>query len=224
MRQAGLFGLSEHLDRLSKDGDPLEVLAATVDFEDFRPWLVEGLGFGDGSKGGRPPFEPVSMFKVLLLQAQHNRSDARMKFMPVGICCAIACQPAHPRPTVVDAVLASGSRRAPAGRPQPADRDGHAEAGDDVAKRRVHSVSRLAVAEEGIHPRLADCRHSPVGQRTALIAARRTRRGRRSACSQAASIGPSQRKNRCRGTSPGRPRRNPPSAPPSSTVEHVFAH
>ena len=61
MQQTGLFGLSEHLERLSRHGDPLEVLEATVDFEYFRGWLVEGLGYGDGSKGGRPPFEPVSM-------------------------------------------------------------------------------------------------------------------------------------------------------------------
>lgn len=81
MRQAGLFGLSEHLERLSRHGDPLEVLEATVDFEHFRGWLVEGLGYGDGSKGGRPPFDPVSMFKALILQAQHNLSDARMEFM-----------------------------------------------------------------------------------------------------------------------------------------------
>jgi IS5 family transposase len=40
-----------------------------------------GLGYGDGSKGGRPPFDPVSMFKALILQAQHNLSDARMEFM-----------------------------------------------------------------------------------------------------------------------------------------------
>ena len=52
-----------------------------MDFEYFRPWLVEGLGYGDGSKGGRPPFDPVSMFKALILQAQHNLSDARMEFM-----------------------------------------------------------------------------------------------------------------------------------------------
>ena len=81
MQQSGLFGLSEHLERLSKHGDPLEILDATVDFEFFRPWLVEGLGYGDGAKGGRPPFDPVSMFKALILQAQHNLSDARMEFM-----------------------------------------------------------------------------------------------------------------------------------------------
>jgi len=81
MEQRGFFALSEHLARLSEDGDPLDVLAATVDFEYFRGWLVEGLGYGDGRKGGRPPFDPVSMFKALILQAQHNLSDARMEFM-----------------------------------------------------------------------------------------------------------------------------------------------
>jgi len=81
MNPESLFSLSEHLERLSKDGDPLEVLDATVDFEYFRGWLVDGLGYGDGSKGGRPPFDPVSMFKVLIVQAQHNLSDAKMEFM-----------------------------------------------------------------------------------------------------------------------------------------------
>ena len=76
-----LFSLSDHLEALSKEGDPLEVLQQTVDFEYFRGWLVEGLGYGDGAKGGRPPFDPVMMFKALILQAQHNLSDARMEFM-----------------------------------------------------------------------------------------------------------------------------------------------
>ena len=43
MRQAGLFGLSDHLKRLSADGDPLEVLAQVVDFETFRPTLIAAL-------------------------------------------------------------------------------------------------------------------------------------------------------------------------------------
>ena len=40
MEAWSLFGLSEHLERLSKTGDPLEVLEATVDFEHFctRRW------------------------------------------------------------------------------------------------------------------------------------------------------------------------------------------
>ena len=55
MRQAGLFGLTK---RLSKDDDSPGVLEATVDLEFFRLWLAEGPGYGDGSKGGRPPFDP----------------------------------------------------------------------------------------------------------------------------------------------------------------------
>ncbi len=81
MEHRSFFGLSEHLERLSQNGDPLEVLEKTVDFEHFRGWLVEGLGYGDGARGGRPPFDPVSMFKALILQAQHNLSDAKMEFM-----------------------------------------------------------------------------------------------------------------------------------------------
>ena len=81
MHPRSLFSLAEQLERLSKDGDPLEVLAATVEFERFRPHLTRGLGYSDRARGGRPPFDPVAMFKVLVVQAQHNLSDARMEFM-----------------------------------------------------------------------------------------------------------------------------------------------
>jgi hypothetical protein len=73
------FSLRDHFEALSKEGGPLEDLQETVDFEYFRAWMVGGLGYGD--KGGRPPFDPVMMFNALILQAQHNLSDARMKFM-----------------------------------------------------------------------------------------------------------------------------------------------
>lgn len=81
MDPESLFSLSDHLERLSKDGNPLEVLDATIDFEYFSGSLIEGLGYGNGSKGGRPPFDPVSMFKVLIVRARHNLCDARMEFM-----------------------------------------------------------------------------------------------------------------------------------------------
>ena len=81
MHPRSLFSLAEYLERLSKDGDPLEVLAGAVEFERFRPLLTRGLGYGDGAKDGRPAFDPIAMFKVLVVQAQHNLSDARMEFM-----------------------------------------------------------------------------------------------------------------------------------------------
>ena len=59
--------MRDQLQALSKYADPLEVLQPTADFEGARAWLVEGLGYRDGAKGGRPPFDPVMMFKGLLL-------------------------------------------------------------------------------------------------------------------------------------------------------------
>lgn len=81
MRQSGLFGLSEHLKRLSANGDPLEELNRLIDFEIFRPALVTALSYGDGSRGGRPPYDAVAMVKVLILAAQNNVSDARMEYL-----------------------------------------------------------------------------------------------------------------------------------------------
>ena len=66
MRQTVLFGLSDHLKRLSIEGDPLEVLGRVVDFEVVRPTLVAALADGDGAKGGRPPYDPVAMLTVLI--------------------------------------------------------------------------------------------------------------------------------------------------------------
>lgn len=81
MRQAGLFGLSDHLKRLSAVGDPLEELGGIIDFEVFRPTLIAALAYGVGTKGGRPPYDPVAMLKVLVLAAQNNVSDARMEYL-----------------------------------------------------------------------------------------------------------------------------------------------
>jgi len=81
MHQAGLFGLADHLKRLSAYGDPLEELSRIIDFEAFRPTLVAALAYGDGAKGGRPPYDPVAMLKALILAAQNNVSDARMEYL-----------------------------------------------------------------------------------------------------------------------------------------------
>lgn len=56
-------------------------MARVIDFEAIRPLLEEALGYSDGSKGGRPPYDSVAMFKVLILAAQNNVSDARMELL-----------------------------------------------------------------------------------------------------------------------------------------------
>ena len=80
MGQPGLFDLDDRYQRLSENGDPLVRLAALIDFEAFRPRLTAALRRSDGSKGGRPPYDPVLMFKVLVLQTLYTLSDDATEF------------------------------------------------------------------------------------------------------------------------------------------------
>ena len=45
-----------------------------------RRWMAV-LGYGVRAKGGRPPYDPVTMFKVLVLASMHNPGDERMEFL-----------------------------------------------------------------------------------------------------------------------------------------------
>src|SRR3954451_17185359 len=67
--QMGFFDVDERLKELSSKGDALERLNAIVDFEAFRPDLARAVPRSDGSKGGRPAFDHVLMWKILILQA-----------------------------------------------------------------------------------------------------------------------------------------------------------
>jgi transposase, IS5 family len=79
--QAGLFDVDDRLKRLSDLGDQLEAFATAVDFEVFRPELEAALAYSDGSRGGRPPFDPVLMFKVLVIQTVNTLSDERTEYL-----------------------------------------------------------------------------------------------------------------------------------------------
>ena len=79
--QARFFDVDERLKRLSDLGDQLLAFAKVVDFELFRPDLSKALAYSDGAQGGRPPFDPVMMFKILVIQAANNLSDERTEFL-----------------------------------------------------------------------------------------------------------------------------------------------
>jgi IS5 family transposase len=79
--QPGFFDIDERLQRLTGLGDQLLAFAKVVDFEAFRPELLKTLAYSDGAQGGRPPFDPVMMFKVLVIQAANNLSDERTEFL-----------------------------------------------------------------------------------------------------------------------------------------------
>ena len=78
--QPGFFDQDERLQALSAAGDPLERLAAVVDSEGFGSDLMAALSRADRAKGGRPPDDPVLMFKVLVLQTLYTLSDDQTEY------------------------------------------------------------------------------------------------------------------------------------------------
>jgi IS5 family transposase len=76
----GFFDQDIRLSKLSQLGDPLEKLNSGVDFEIFRQKLEQGLTKVAKGKGGRPPYDYVLMFKVLILQRYYNLSDEQTEY------------------------------------------------------------------------------------------------------------------------------------------------
>lgn len=79
--QRGFWDVEDRLRELSAQGDPLEKLAGTVDFELFRAELDAALGPRDRAKGGRPSFDSVLKFRMLVLQAMHGLSLAQTEYL-----------------------------------------------------------------------------------------------------------------------------------------------
>jgi len=79
--QTGFFDIDERLGKLSAKGDELERLNTLVDFELFRGDLERAVLRSDRSRGGRPAFDHVLMFKALILQASHGLSDERTEYL-----------------------------------------------------------------------------------------------------------------------------------------------
>jgi hypothetical protein len=72
--QPGLFDLDERYAALSAASGSLERLALVVDFALLRGELDAVLDRSDPARGGRPPYDAVLMFKILLgsLQARDH--------------------------------------------------------------------------------------------------------------------------------------------------------
>ena len=77
----GLFDEQIRLEKLSKKQDPLERLNSYIDFEFFRKPLQKFFDKQtDPGKGGRPPYDYVLMFKILILQRYYNVSDDAIEY------------------------------------------------------------------------------------------------------------------------------------------------
>ena len=80
--QGGFFDADMRLIEITKQGDPLEKLDQNIDWEIFRPVLKKAMqaSIKDISKGGRPPYDYVMMFKILILQHLYDIADERTEF------------------------------------------------------------------------------------------------------------------------------------------------
>ncbi len=76
-----LFAHGTTIENLSRLGNPLEVVASLVDLEMFRPVLEAAL-FTEERKGnaGRPPIDPVLMFRMMFLQRLYGLSDEQAEY------------------------------------------------------------------------------------------------------------------------------------------------
>ena len=63
----GLFDRDETSAKLSKLGNPLEKLSRGIDFEIFRFLLEDNLSKISKGPGGRPPYDYILMFKILIV-------------------------------------------------------------------------------------------------------------------------------------------------------------
>ncbi len=80
MQQPGFFDLDERYTKLSKQGDPLEALDATIVWSTFRPVLKKLQKRTRKSNAGRKPYDVILMFKLLVLQSLYNLSDEQVEF------------------------------------------------------------------------------------------------------------------------------------------------
>ena len=76
----GFFDQDIRLSKLSQLGDPLERLNKGLDFELFRGLLEDKLTRLSEGKGGRPPYDYVLMFKIIILQRYYNLSDEQVEY------------------------------------------------------------------------------------------------------------------------------------------------
>ena len=72
------------IDDLTRHGDVTSLPRSAVDFELFRRELSAALSYTERTEGGRPPFDPVLMFKILVIQATNNLSDERAQFLIIN--------------------------------------------------------------------------------------------------------------------------------------------
>jgi transposase, IS5 family len=80
MGQIGLFDYENRLTELSEMGDPLEIINRVISWKTFRPIINKAFRKERKSNAGRPPYDYVMMFKILVLQTWYSLSDEQTQF------------------------------------------------------------------------------------------------------------------------------------------------
>jgi IS5 family transposase len=73
--QFGFFDYEKQLDKIYQINDFLPKLNVLIDWEMFRSILDKVREARDPANGGRPPFDVVLMFKILVIKKMYNLSD-----------------------------------------------------------------------------------------------------------------------------------------------------
>lgn len=76
----GLFDLEYHENKIREYQPPLAKLDKVVDWEIFREPIEKALYVEPKGAGGRPPYDKLMMFKILILQKYYNLSDEQTEF------------------------------------------------------------------------------------------------------------------------------------------------
>lgn len=76
----GLFARQDRAEKLAQFQTPLDKLDGAMPWETFRPILERRVPRRNGAAGGRPPFDHMLMFKILVLQTYYGLSDERAEF------------------------------------------------------------------------------------------------------------------------------------------------
>lgn len=76
----GFFDEHFRLENLAKQNDPLIKLKTMINWEQFRKPLTIAFEKVEKGVGGRPPYDYVMMFKIMVLQRYYNLSDEQMQY------------------------------------------------------------------------------------------------------------------------------------------------
>ena len=79
-QMAGLFDYEFQLEKINKHNPPLNKLDKVIDWELFRKPIEEALYVEPKAPGGRPSYDKLMMFKILILQKYYNLSDEQTEF------------------------------------------------------------------------------------------------------------------------------------------------